>query len=315
MVRRRIRTVVAIAAILLGITTAPSAQAGIPSCPWAVSTVKSGLGSLENLAFDGSGAMLLSRTVGGAGQLYRLGADGAGATLANGLDAPGGITVEGDTTYFTTGNSLWAGLFGLGNGAIVELDLSTGATRTVASGLTMPNGMARLPDGSFVVSRNLGLSTGLTRVSADGATSSRFAPHLVLTNGVAYDPGRNAVITSLDFSPVSTLAIIDAADSHRILQRIDLGLFGLVGFPDDLTVGPDGMIYLAMDLGPVVRIDPDRRTACRLTPVLLGSTSVKFGAGPGWDAQSLYVTSLAGFVTRLTPGPTSPPHTAPDDAA
>ena len=278
-----------------------TANAAPANCPWTVSPVTSGLGSLENLGFDGTGRMLLSRTDDRAGQLYRMTPDGGGTTLAADIDSPGGIAVEGGTAYFTTGNSFGAGALGRKTGTIEAIDLATGSTRTVASGLTMPNGMARLPDGRFVVSRNLGLRTGLTMVSADGSSTVPFAPTVNTTNGVAYDAGRNAVVTSVDLSPVATLALIDLSDPRRV-TRINLGLFGLLGFPDDLTIGADDMIYLAMDGGSVVRVDPANKTACVLASKMPGTTSVRFGAGPGWDPAALYATSLSGSVTKLSPG-------------
>lgn len=278
-----------------------SATAGPPDCPWSVSTVASGLGSLENLGFDGSGGMLLSRKADRTGSLYRMTPDGRGTTAVADVDHPGGIVVDGGTAYFTTGNSFGAGALGRRNGTIEALDLASGSVRTIADGLTMPNGMARLPDGRFVVSRNLGLRTGLTMVSADGTSANSFAPRVNSTNGVAYDAGRNAIITSIDLSPVATLAIIDVADPGKV-GRINLGIFGLVGFPDDLTVGPDDLIYLAMDGGSIIRVDPERESACVLANRQPGSTSARFGAGPGWNPSALYVTSLSGSVIALTPG-------------
>jgi sugar lactone lactonase YvrE len=282
-------------------TVAPAAvaEASPRQCRWEVSAVASGLGSLENLAFDGSGGMLLSRTVNGAGQIYRMTADGTGATLVAGVNAPGGIVVDGTTAYFTTGNNLLSALTGRSDGTISALDLSTNSVRTVATGLTAPNGLARLPDGGFVVSRNLGIPPGLTRVQVDG-TSQRFAPSLLFTNGLAYDPRRNAVIASVDFSLTTGLALIDLADPSKI-RRIDLNLIRTNQFPDDLTVGEDGLIYLATDGGSIVRVDPSARTSCVVASFQLLSTSARFGHGPGWDPRSLYVTALDGSVRRLSP--------------
>lgn len=299
-VQQAVIAVMAVLMLLLGSRT-PVARALVTTkCPWTSSVVKTALGSLENLGFDGTGGMLLSRTDDHTGELYRLTPAGSGTILVPNVAAPGSITVLGTTVYFTTGNSFASGFFGRKDGTIDKVDLTSGTLSVLATGLTMPNGMARLPNGSFVVSRNLGLTTGLTKVSADGATTTRFAPTVTLTNGLTYDPSRNVVITSLDFHPVSTLALINLSQPDHI-RTIDLGLFGLLGFPDDLTVGPDHLLYLAMDGGSIVRIDPDHNTACVLITALLGSTSVRFGAGPGWDPTSLYITTLTGTVQKLTP--------------
>lgn len=285
---------------VVGAAPVPASAVAITPCPWRATTVASGLGSLENLGFDGAGTMLVSRTVGGSGQLYRLTPDGKGSTFLPNVAAPGSITVADGAAYFTTGNNFLSGVFGNKDGSIARVDLGTGAPTTIATKLTMPNGMVRLPDGSFVVSRNIGWTTGLTRISADGTRESRLAPAVTMANGLTYDPARGTVIASMDLHPVSTLALVDINDPAHI-RTVDLGLFGLFGFPDDLTVGPDGLIYLAMDGGDIVRIDPDRHAACILASGLFGSTSVRFGAGPGWDSHALYSTDLFGTIRKLTP--------------
>jgi len=285
---------------VVGAPPAPASAVAITRCPWRATTVASGLGSLENLAFDGAGTMLVSRTVGSSGQLYRLTPDGKGSTFVPNVAAPGIITVADGAAYFTTGNSFLSGVFGAKDGGIARVDLGSGVLTTVATKLTMPNGMVRLPDGSFVVSRNIGWTTGLTRISADGTRESRLAPSVTMANGLTYDTAHHTVIASMDLQPVSTLAIVDVTDPSHI-RTVNLGLFGLFGFPDDLTVGPDGLIYLAMDGGDIVRIDPERHAACILASGMFGSTSVRFGAGPGWDPQALYSTDLFGTVRKLTP--------------
>lgn len=299
-VARLATTAVLALTAVIGTPPAPASAVAITRCPWRATTVASGLGSLENLGFDGAGTMLVSRTVGSAGQLYRLTPDGRGSTLVPNVAAPGSITVADGAAYFTTGNSFLSGVFGSKDGGIARVDLGTGALTTIATKLTMPNGMVRLPDGSFVVSRNIGWTTGLTRISADGTRETRLAPSVTMANGLTYDAAHSAVIASMDLHPVSTLAIVDMNDPTHI-RTVDLGLFGLFGFPDDLTVGPDGLIYLAMDGGDIVRIDPDHHAACILASGMFGSTSVRFGAGTGWDPGALYSTDLFGTVHKLTP--------------
>jgi len=285
---------------VVGGTAAPASAVAITRCPWRSTTVASGLGSLENLGFDGAGTMLVSRTVGNSGQLYRLTPDGRGSTFVPNVAAPGSITIADGAAYFTTGNNFLSGVFGSKDGTIARADLGTGALTTIAAKLTMPNGMVRLPDGSFIVSRNIGWTTGLTRISADGTRETRLAPSVTMANGLTYDAARGAVIASMDLHPVSTLAIVDVTDPTHI-RTVNLGLLGLFGFPDDLTVGPDGLIYLAMDGGDIVRVDPDHHAACIVASGLFGSTSVRFGAGPGWDPQALYSTDLFGTIRKLAP--------------
>ncbi|QLY32551.1 SMP-30/gluconolactonase/LRE family protein [Nocardia huaxiensis] len=283
-----------------GIATADTAPIGCGQ--WTASTVASGYGTLENLAFDGRGGLLLSEvSLGGSGGgLQRLTADGVRATVAE-IESPGGIVVTGTTAFVNSGNTARSGLSDAADGSIRAVDLTTGAITTAATGLTMPNGLAQLPDGGFVVSRDLGADTTLTRVAPDGSTHP-LAPGLTSTNGLAYDPARRKLFVSTTFDAVSTLAAFDADNLTAEPARITIPGPGPLNAADDLTVGPDGAVYVALNvLGQVVRVDPETQRTCVVASGLPFTTSVRFGSGPGWDAHSLYATSFLGTVTRLTP--------------
>ena len=51
----------------------------------------------------------------------------------------------------------------------------------------------------------------------------------------------------------------------------------------------------------VVRIDAKTRAQCVIATGIPLASSVRFGAGPGWDSTSLYATSLAGGLYKITP--------------
>lgn len=128
-----------------------------------------------------------------------------------------------------------------------------------------------------MTSRDFGSPTTLSAV-APGSQPTPFATSVTLTNGLAYDDARRTVYVTSTFNPTSTVSA------------------------DDLAVGPDGSVYVALNVrGTVVRLDPDSGTVCTIATGLPLASAVAFGSGPGWDAQSLYVTSFAGTVTRLTP--------------
>ncbi|WP_069162373.1 SMP-30/gluconolactonase/LRE family protein [Nocardia altamirensis] len=269
---------------------------------WTASTVSSGLGVLENLAFDGRGGLLLSEVPasGTDGALRRIRADGVREVLAF-AGSPGGIVVSGSTAYFTNGGSLISGVAGRADGVIQALDLDRGTVSTVARGLVAPNGLAVLPDGGFVVSRDVGTPTTLTRVAADGSLAP-LATDLTSTNGLAYDPNRRKLFVSTTFEPVSALAVLDMDRPDVAPVRITVPGYGPLNAADDLTVGPDGNVYLALNVaGRIVRVDPETGRSCTVAEDISFPTSARFGAGHGWDPRSLYVTSFAGTVTRLTP--------------
>jgi glucose/arabinose dehydrogenase len=281
---------------------APAATAAGPGChTWTRSTVATGLGTLENLGFDGRGGLLLSSgTLGGPGKVLRRTPDGATTTLVANLTGPGGIVVAGSTAYFTTGNGITSGLLGSKDGTIESVDLDTGARATVATGLTMPNGMIAGPEGGFLVSRDLGSSTRMTEVRADG-TRATYAPSATSTNGMAYDAARHRLYVDSTFNPTTTISVIDTLHPTARPRVITLPGLGPLNGADDLTLGADGYLYVALNVaGKVVRVDPDTGGVCTLTSGLPFPSSVRFGAGPGWDAESLYVTSFTGKVSRLT---------------
>ncbi|MGW6424422.1 SMP-30/gluconolactonase/LRE family protein [Nocardia sp. NPDC055053] len=293
-------TVIATAALL---PAANPAAAAPESCPqWTQRTVASGYGLLENLAFDGRGNLLLSEqsTTGVGGSLQRLAADGAKSVAVGGIDGPGGVIVVGDTAYFTTGNSAVAALTGRADGTIRALDLDTGAVTTVATGLTMPNGLAQLPNGDFVVSKDVGAGS-MTRVAANGSASP-YAPSLTSTNGLAFDRARDRLVVSTTFDPTTVVTFVDYADPAKPAPQTVIPGYGPLNAADDLTVGPDGKAYVALNVaGRIQQVDLDTRQSCTIADGLPLSSSVRFGAGPGWDAHALYVTSFLGTVTELTP--------------
>lgn len=268
------------------------------------STVTSGYGMLENLAFDGRGGLLLSELPplgGNGGGLQRLTADGARSTVAA-LESPGGIVVSGRTAFVNTGNTFKSGVTDSPDGTVAAVDLDSGAISTMVGGLSMPNGLAVLPDGSFVVSRDLGPSTALTRIAADGSGAHTLAPDLAFTNGLAYDPARRKLFVSTTFDATTTIAAIDIDHPEAAPARVTIPGFGPLNSADDMTVGPDGAIYVALNTaGQVARVDTDAGTSCIVADGLPFITSVRFGAGPGWDSNSLYATGFLGTVTRLAP--------------
>ncbi|MBF6241414.1 hypothetical protein IU474_30690 [Nocardia otitidiscaviarum] len=268
---------------------------------WTASTVASGYGMLESLAFDGRGGLLLSEqsATGTGGAVREITADGRRGTLVGDIDGVGELSVVGDTLYYTTGLSLQS-KFAAEPGGIESVDLDTGARRTVAAGLDMPNGLALLPDGDFVVTSDMGADTRMTLVRA-GVDAGPFSSAVTSTNGLAYDPRRHRLFVSSTFDPVTVIAMVDP-DRPEAATIIELPGPGPLNAADGVTVGPDGFVYVTYSLGgKVIRVDPDHARWCTVADGLPLSTSARFGSGPGWDPNSLYVTSYLGTVTRLTP--------------
>ncbi|MEV6275159.1 hypothetical protein [Nocardia sp. NPDC051832] len=275
---------------------APAASCG----NWSRSVVASGYNMLEGLGFDGRGGLLLSdqSASGVGGAIRRLDAGGARSTVTM-VDGPGAVLVSGDTAYYVSGLSLPSVLSGKTDGAIKAIDLDTGAISTVAANLRLPNGLAQLPSGDFVFTSDMGPEQRVSLVR-NGSYAGPFAA-LTSTNGVSYDAERRRLFVSTTFDPVTTIAMYDIDRPGADPTLFTLPGFGPLNGGDDLTVGPDGNVYLALSIGgKVVRLDPSTGASCTVADGLPLTTAVEFGSGPGWDPNALYATSYLGTVTKLT---------------
>lgn len=295
------RVLGAIAAVLVSFAVAPAepAQAAVGSCtPWQVGDVVAGLGALENLAFDGRGGLLLSETSqAGPGALVRLGTDGSRDVLVPDVNGAGGIVVDGSRAWFTTGNTLLAGVLAVPNGTIDEVDLDTGKRTTVARDLIVPTGLARLANGELLTTAK----PGLTRVPVAG-TPEQVRRAAGVANGIAVDPGRGRIYVDNRVDPANQLLVLDERNPAAEPRAITLPGTGPMNAADDLTVGPDGQVYVPLfAAGKVLRVDPDSGTACEIASGLSYPSAVEFGSGPGWDPNALYATSYDGTVRKLTP--------------
>lgn len=293
----RLATVATVATAAMIVTT-PPATAGTEDCaPRGVTTIATGFGPLENLAFDGRGGLLVSdNSFTGAGAVRRIGRDGAVDTVAE-VRGPGGIVVDGSTVYLNTGNVTASGLFDIPDGTVDAIDLDTGERRTVAAGVVMPNGLGLLPEGSLLTSRDVG-AVGLTYVPADGGAPQVVRTDLGSVNGIAVDGDDVYLVTTFDV--VNRVHILDAHDLTGPVRSIDLPGPGPVQAPDDLTVGPDGALYIALNAaGAVLRVDPATGERCRVAAGIPLISSVAFGSGPGWDPDTLYTTGFDGTVHAL----------------
>lgn len=287
-------------------TAAPAATTLAPAptacVPWTVSTVASGFGMLENLAFDGRGNILLSEGApSGGGALRTLTAKGEKGDLVEDVNSPGGIVVDGSRALFTTGNNAMSGLMGTTNGTVESVNLDTGERTTLAKGLTMPNGLAQLADGDLLTTTALGDSVGITRIPAGGGESERLSVDLGSVNGIAATTDGKVVVDT-SFDATSAVHVLDAADLTAAPTTVKLPGDGRTNIADDLAVGEDGSVYVALNgAGKVVRVDPVSGNRCDIATGITMPSSVRFGAGEGWDPTALYATSFDGKVRKLVP--------------
>lgn len=279
--------------------------APVSTCtPWKVTTVADGFGVLENLAFDGRGAMVLSESPAfGEGAIRTLTPAGTKGTLVSDAPSPGGLVVRDGRVLFTTGNNVMAGMMNGTNGTVESVRLDGSDRTVIADGLTMPNGLAALGNGDLLVTQAFGDQPGLTRIPASGSREpERVRTDLGSANGLAVSADGASVYVGNTVDKNTELRTLPASDLTADATTVTVPGSGIANAGDDLEVGADGRVYMALNgAGKVVRVDPATGDTCEIATGLPLTSSVRFGAGDGWDAASLYTTSFTGAVHRLTP--------------
>jgi len=303
---RSLTTVLAVTGILAATVIlaapAPPTAAATPCDGWTTTTVASGLGRLENLEPDGEGGMFVSDIQGNA--IKRVTRDGTTTTLAS-VPSPGGLRVRDNVLYANSGNSAASGVTGTADGTLERFDLGTGKRTTWATGLIMPNGLVRDAQGNAYASRDLGSDGKITKIpAADPVHPIGDWANIADTNGLAIDPTGQWLYASTTFNAPASVYRIKLSDPTVIQEIAQLSS---VGSPvpkglDDLTIDAAGILYITANAsGEVFRLDPKTGAACVLASGFLNTSAVKFGSGPGWPDNHLFVSSWDGKVTELSP--------------
>jgi streptogramin lyase len=302
---RKLALALGAAGVMAATALPAAAPAALPCAPWTMRTLASGLGSLENVLPDGMGGLLISATNQSA--ILRMTPDGQSSLFVPNVNAPGGMRIVADVLYFNTGNVAQSGATNASDGTIDSFDLMDQTRTTFARGLTMPNGLAALPNGDFVVSRDIGGSqTGLTLVpGSDPAHPQPNWAKLSDSNGMAVDPSGTYLYVDETFTSASNVYRVLISDPTQIETVASLGVAkGL----DDMTIDGDGVLYIAANgSGEVIRLDPRDSSTCVIASGLQNPSAVKFGAGPGWPDTHLFVVGFDGTVRELTPPPDQTP--------
>jgi sugar lactone lactonase YvrE len=191
---------------------------------------------------------------------------------------------------------------------LLSFDRQTGARQTLATGLTMANGVALAPDGTFYASQDVGLNVDRVK---NGVVKRGWAT-VASSNGLAVDSTGRYLFVAKTFVPAAVMRI-DLTDPTKKISWFH-------SKPADIYAGFDGLtrdaldrLYVAANGGQQVwRISRDRR-ACAMTPKLglrpaNGPSAVAFGAATGpFPADSLYIVSFDGRVLEIPHATDAPP--------
>jgi gluconolactonase len=315
-----VAVVTALSLATLG-ATVPTAASQESCEQWEMRVVADGLDRIENLEPDGIGGMLIS--AGPRNAIERITPDGQRTTAFSNVPGPGGLRVRGETLFAVTNGNLFDGVTNQPRGKVETFNLTTGDRAVYSEGLTAPNGLVFDAQGNAYVSRDAGtpfdpsdpwlpnpfsggIGSGMyiTKIPADNPMNAETQwADLPDTNGLEVDKKNKWLYAVTTFNFNAEVYRVSLDDPSVIEKVADLGgvtdpLNGL----DDMTFGKDGNLYItANGMGRIWRLDPKKGDRCIIASGLQNPTAAKFGRGPGWPTNHLFVTGWDGLLRELIP--------------
>lgn len=283
-----------VSAGLAGAACAPAVE--VPACvgdeePGTVSVFAEGLGATEGIAFSPDGRLFVSRWR----DVAELKADGTFEVRAE-LPRTVGLAWWDDALFVASGDD---GTGGSGDfcaetrrGAVYRMT-AEGQVTLFANGIRAPNFLAVTPWDTLLVSDDCGTNLRIYEVSKTGMVSG-FHDGVPSANGLAFDaPGTTlfAVSTFTDPAPLWAVPVTGStAGEERKLHDFPGG-----ASPDGITLDAEGRVYVALNTG--LRIErwlPGTQDVEPFAVAVDTPASLAFGVGEGFDACSIYATSLFG---------------------
>jgi hypothetical protein len=299
---------------------AGASPAGTEPCPDAAppSTFAAVPDDLENLHFHGGHLY----TTGGDGLLRRYAPNGDEAAVADLGQRSGAMVTGTDGALYVRVGSAPGEVWRFADPA------TSGAHTTAATGLDGANGMAVDADGDIYVSDEP--AGRIYRLPAGDPAAWEVLTTLDGPNGLAIDAAARAMYVAMTTDGRSTILALDLDDPSQVTQVASLS-FGFVSLNvfatppapkpeqpsdpssplvfkalDDLTLGPDGMLYAAAWMtGEVLRVDPGTGAACAVASGLAQPSSARVAAGFGGEDGNLFVTDFGSHADLVvdTPAP------------
>jgi hypothetical protein len=275
---------------------------GIPLADWR-----------EEVAFDGHGGMWVSRLEQNVIERYL--PNGQVATSVS-IPGPGGVAMgPGGLLYV---NSLPNGPNAVAQVFRFDPLLSNPVPQLFATNLPGVNGSVFDSQGNFYVSTE-GSAPSVLKIRPDGTRDTAWenAAGFAWANGLTITgPYLYAAVTWDQRSPIEQVPLSDPA-AHKIIAQLSVGVvskepalylppnFGAPLVPkglDDLTIGPDGMIYVVgFASGELLRVNPSTGDGCVLVSGLKTPTAVQFPVAFGQfsPTSDMFVTEAAGDILQV----------------
>lgn len=316
----RLARLLALTAMASASISAPALAAGCPGLTVTPDVFHQEAGVwLENMGFDGLGGMWVSELT--ANRLVRFDAQGKpGPALS--VPMPGASLIGPDgRMYVAYGDGVSGVAPGINPPAgVVRFDprAASPVAEPFASGLPMANGAAFDAAGNLYVADTVTLGKGLIKLRPDGTRDPAFTTAVPVSgaDGIAIIANTLYVTLFTDAAARIIRVPLDAPQTFSTLVELSPGGAPPKG-PDDLTVGPDGRLWVATNLGEVVRVDPSTGGQCTVYARSAPIDSVRFARAfaPFQDGSDLFLTNQAGELTHVhvagiqapTPAPAARP--------
>lgn len=238
-----------------------------------------GLVGTEGVVFSPDGRLFVGGTAAqGGGYVAEVQPDGTWSVLA---EVPGsvGLAWWQDTLVVASGAE---------EGGVVAVDVHSGETRWLATGIPSANFPLPTPWGTLLVATHT--VDRVYEVQPDGAVSV-WADALETPNGLAFSPDGAWLYVANTYGNPNRFGRIPVsggvAGAWEPLAELPVG-----STQDGLAIDAEGVVYIALNVpGQVARVQPDGAWEV-LAEGVDWAASLAFGVGPGWDACSLYTTSL-----------------------
>ncbi|WP_280232611.1 SMP-30/gluconolactonase/LRE family protein [Nocardia cyriacigeorgica] len=287
----------ALIAVAAGFLAPAPAHAAPASCPpAAVSTATAAKVPLldwsENVGFDADGNLWVSRVFRNVVERY----DRAGNLTATvPVTFPGAVRPGPDgLLYVNFGNITTSTI--MKTGGVVRFDPSAPnpVPEIFVDNIGMANGAAFDDDGYLYITDTGG---GIIRVRRDGTIDREWtaaAPQDFGLNGIVVHG--DALYVTLLSSPTARILRVPIADPAHPSVVTDLSpQSNPPALPDDLTVGPDGMLYVSTATGKLARVDAATGSTCIVAATQpITALAVSAGADP-----TVFAGTEGGDVLRI----------------
>ncbi|WP_063825033.1 SMP-30/gluconolactonase/LRE family protein [Nocardia pseudovaccinii] len=287
----------AIACAFVGVIPVSAAAESV-SCATATATIAAAAvvrdeDWAEGLAYDARGDLWVSRVR--RNEVVRYDPSGR-VTARVAVAYPGAVKLGPDQLiYVTYGNFPTNLVPGSTGGGVVRIDPTAETPRAeiFASGLGMANGAAFDSAGDLFVADT---STGVVRIRPDGSVDTEWSDRTKYfgADGILVDG--DTLYVTLYLSPNGRILRIPLDDPSHATVVADLAARpGAPPLPDDLAIGPDGMLYDATTSGRLVRINPADHSTCT---VLTGEPMTSIVVSPSAEREFV-VGTASGNLLRV----------------